>query len=203
MRSLTQWVLGTFASPVGVFILAILDSTLFFSMPLGIDTAVIVLAARSDTLAWVVPAIAAVGSALGAAITFWMGAKIGDEGLERYVPEKRLTRLRARVKNSGAVAFAIVDLIPPPFPFTLFVLAAGALEVRASLFFITLLVTRLIRFGIEAYLAVKLGRQIVAWLESDVVQHMITGFIVLAFLLTTLSIVRLVRSSRRPSHAAA
>ena len=179
-----------------MFVLALLDSTLFFSLPMGIDAAVIILAARSETLAWFVPGIATAGSAIGAALTFWMGEKIGDAGLERYVPARRLSRIRDRVRSSGAVAFAVVDLIPPPFPFTPFVLAAGALDVRRSLFFVTLVVTRLIRFGIEAYLAVRFGGRIITWLESDVVQNIIGGFIVLAVLLTTVSIIRLVRSSR-------
>jgi membrane protein YqaA with SNARE-associated domain len=42
----------------------------------------------------------------------------------------------------------------PPFPFTLFVLGAGALEVKPSTFFITLAVCRLVRFDTEALLAV-------------------------------------------------
>ena len=44
MRSFTKWVLATFTSPLGVFVLAALDSTLFFSVPFGIDAAVIIVA---------------------------------------------------------------------------------------------------------------------------------------------------------------
>jgi membrane protein YqaA with SNARE-associated domain len=146
--------------------------------------------------------VATAGSAAGAALTFWMGRKIGDKGLERYVPERQLTRVRERVKKSGAIAFAVIDLIPPPFPFTPFVLAAGALKVRAVLFFVTLVVTRLIRFGVEALLAVRYGRRIITWLESDLLQNIIAGFILLAVALTVLSIVRLVRSSRSQTRRA-
>jgi membrane protein YqaA with SNARE-associated domain len=203
MRSFTTWVLGTFTSPVGIFILAALDSTLFFSLPFGIDAAVIIMAARSHTLAWLVPFVATAGSAAGAALTFWMGGKIGENGLDRYVPSKRLDAIRKRIKSSGAIAFAAVDLIPPPFPFTPVVLAAGALEVSPTLFFVTLVVTRIVRFGVESILAVVFGRRILAWLESDLVQNIIFGFIVLAVILTLLGIVRLVRSSRPASRRAA
>jgi membrane protein YqaA with SNARE-associated domain len=201
--SLGQWVIAAFASPAGIFVLAVLDSTLFFSLPFGIDAAIIILAARSDTLAWTVPLIATTGSAIGAVLTFWMGRKIGDAGLERFVPPKRLERVRAKIKKSGAIALALVCLIPPPFPFTPFVLAAGALEVRPSVFFSTLVITRLVRFGIEALLAATYGKRILSWLESDLFHNIIAGLVVVAVALTAWSIYQLVRSSRSTTQKAA
>ena len=81
MRSFSHWIITLFASPAGVVVLAALDSTLFFSLPFGIDGAVIVLAARLHDLWWTVPLLATAGSIAGAALTFWMGATIGDHGL--------------------------------------------------------------------------------------------------------------------------
>jgi membrane protein YqaA with SNARE-associated domain len=203
MRSFTKWVLATFTSPLGVFVLAALDSTLFFSVPFGIDAAVIIVAARSDKVAWLVPFVASAGSVVGAALTFWMGVKIGDKGLERYVPENRLAPIRERIQRSGAIALAVADLIPPPFPFTAVVLAAGALDVSRYVFFVTLFASRMVRFGVEALLAVWFGKRILVWLESDLVQNIITGLIVLAVLLTVLGLVKIVRSSRPTSRRAA
>src|SRR3954464_10173059 len=162
MRSLSRAILAMFASPAGVLVLAALDSTLFFSWPFGIDTVVIVLAARRATLAWIVPLLAVAGSVAGAAVTFWMGRQIGEKGLDRYIPSNRLDRVRARVRDSGAIALGLLDLIPPPFPFTPFVLAAGALEVDTRLFFVTLAAARALRFGVEAALAVRYGKAILA-----------------------------------------
>ena len=196
MRGFSGWILGLFASPVGVVALAFLDSTLFFSLPFGIDAVVIILAARERELWWAVPLLATAGSVAGAAITFWMGTKIGEKGLERHVPPKRLEQIQARLKKSGAIALAVLDLIPPPFPFTPFVLAAGALKVKRRLFFIVLAVTRVIRFGLEAALALVYGRRIIAWLDSDIFKYVVFGCIVLAGLLTALSIVRVVRATR-------
>jgi membrane protein YqaA with SNARE-associated domain len=201
--SLGQWVISTFASPAGIFVLAALDSTLFFSVPFGLDAAIIIQAARSATLAWTVPLIATAGSVVGAILTFWMGRKIGDAGLERFVPKKRLDRVRARLKSSGAIALGIVCLIPPPFPFTPFVLAAGALEVKPSVFFSTLVITRLARFGIEALLAAIYGRQILSWLESDLFNNIIAALVGVAVLLSGWSIYQLVRSSRSSKAATA
>jgi membrane protein YqaA with SNARE-associated domain len=196
MRSFSKWIVTLCATPFGVVILAALDSTLFFSLPFGIDAAVIILAARLKELWWLAPLLATAGSVGGAALTFWMGIKIGENGLERYVPKRRLERIRARIKNSGAIALAVLDLIPPPFPFTPFVLAAGALEVKMSMFFVTLTICRVIRFGIEAALAVVYGQGVLAWLDSDLFHDIVSFFIVVAVALTALSIVKLVRSSR-------
>ena len=196
MRSFSKWIVTLCATPFGVVILAALDSTLFFSLPFGIDAAVVILAARLNDLWWTAPLLATAGSVGGAALTFWMGIKIGENGLERYVPKKRLERIRARIKNSGAIALAVLDLIPPPFPFTPFVIAAGALEVKTSMFFVTLTICRIIRFGIEAALAARYGQGVLAWLESDLFHDIVSFFIVLAAILTALSIVKLIQSSR-------
>ena len=195
MSSVSRWILGLFLSPLGVVVLAALDSTLFFSLPLGIDAVVVMLAARMKALAWIVPLLATFGGVVGAALTFWMGIKIGDAGLERYV-EARLERIRSRIRERGAIALAILDLMPPPFPFTLFVLAASALEVDVRLFFVTLAVCRLLRFGVEALLGVLYGRSILRLLDSDLFHDIVAGCIVLAIVLTALSIYKVVRSTR-------
>jgi membrane protein YqaA with SNARE-associated domain len=196
MRSFSKWFVTLCATPAGVVVLAALDSTLFFSLPFGIDAAVIILAARLKDLWWTVPLLATLGSVAGATLTFWMGVKIGEQGLDRYVPARRLNRVRARIRNSGAIALAALDLIPPPFPFTPFVLAAGALEVKTSTFFIVLTVCRVLRFGVEAALAATYGNGVLAWLESDLFQDIVSVFIVAAVLLTAISIVKLIRSTR-------
>lgn len=203
MRAFTHWILAICASPAGVIILAALDSTLFFSLPFGIDGAVILLAARMRAFWWIVPLLATAGSIAGAALTFWMGIKIGEQGLERWVPEKRLVQVRAKVRQSGAIALAVLDLIPPPFPFTPFVLAAGALEVRARTFFITLVLCRLLRFGFEAALALVYGDRIMSWFDSDLFHDVVMLFIALAVLLTVLSIVQVIRATRPARRRAA
>ena len=203
MRALSHWIIALCATPGGVVVLAALDSTLFFSLPFGIDAAVIILAARMRELWWIVPLLATSGSIAGAALTFWMGAKIGEQGLERWVPEKRLAQVRARVRTKGAVALAVLDLIPPPFPFTPFVLAAGALEVQPRTFFVTLTVCRLFRFGLEAALALVYGQRILTALDSDLFHDIVVFFIGIAIALTALSLVQVVRATRPPTRKGA
>lgn len=195
MRAFTHWIITLCASPVGVIVLAALDSTLFFSLPFGIDAAVILLSARLHALAWIVPLLAAGGSVAGAWLTFWMGEKIGEKGLDHFVDARRLDKIRAKIADSGAVALAVLDFIPPPFPFTAFVLAAGALEVNRATFFVTLVGVRIVRFGVEAVLAVYYGRRIIGWMDSDLFHDIVAFVMIAAFVLTALSLVKLIRST--------
>ena len=204
MRTLTQWVLATFTSPVGILLLAALDSTLFFWLPFGVDAATIVFAMRGVAPWWAVALLTTAGSIAGSLVTFWMGAKVGDAGLGRLVSEKHLESARRRIKKSTRAAMlAVPSLIPPPFPFTPIVLAAGALDVRRPTFFATLTVCRFVRFGGEAYLARRYGPETLDWLESPVVEYIVLGFLALGVLLTAVTIVRVVRAPRKSRRRAA
>jgi hypothetical protein len=142
MRALSHWIIALCASPAGVIVLAALDSTVFFSLPFGIDAAVIILAARMRELWWLVPLLATAGSVAGATLTFWMGVRSASRdssagcrasGRQRSAPgcaRKAPSPRRARPD-------------PPPFPFTPFVLAAGALDGPRT-FFVTLTVCRVL-----------------------------------------------------------
>ena len=203
MKTVSAWIVGLIASPIGILVLAALDSTIFFSFPGGIDAAVVVLAARGGPAPWIATLLATAGSVGGAALTFWTGAKIGAPGLQRHMPATRLARVRRKVHNAGAIGLAVLDLIPPPFPFTPFILAAGALTVDITTFFVTLAVCRLIRFGLEALLAAIYGQALLAWFDSDLFHDIVLALSVLGLTMTVLSLVKLVASSRSQRHHAA
>jgi membrane protein YqaA with SNARE-associated domain len=183
----------------GAFVFGVLDSSLVFFMPFGIDALVIYLAARDQHLFWMYPLLATAGSLVGAAVTFWIGQKAGEVGLERLVDERRLNRFRDRARNRGAVAMAIPALLPPPFPLTVFTLTCGALAVNRWLFFGTFGAMRLLRFGVEATLARLYGRGILRVLESDSFQIVVIAFIVVAVVGTIASAVVLWRKAHRPA----
>ena len=187
---------GLFLSTGGLFVLAAAESTVFFWFPFGVDAAVILLVARSDERAWLYPLIATAGSVLGTALTLWMGKKIGETGIARYVPEKRLKAVKAKVKKKGAVAIALLGIIPPPFPFTPFVLASGALKVNIPRFLAALALVRLTRFGAEALLAARFGGPVLRWLNSDAMQFFVGGLIALAIVGTAVMLYSLSRRRR-------
>jgi len=191
-----QSIFGFFVTWWGAAVLAALDTSMLFFLPFGVDAVVIFLAARDDQWFWIYPLLATGGSLAGATFTFWIGRKLGDHGLERLVSERRLERVRCRVKDSGAIAMAMAALLPPPFPLTPFILTCGALDVNKWRFFGTFGAIRLLRFGVEAVLARIYGERVLRVLQSDAFQTVIMGFVVIAVLGTIVSGVLLWRGSR-------
>jgi membrane protein YqaA with SNARE-associated domain len=190
--------LGFFLTWWGVCLFAALDASMVFFLPFGIDALVIYLSARNGMFFWIYPLLAAAGSVTGAAVTYWVGRKVGEIGLERLVSSHRFERFRRHVQKQGAVAMAFAALLPPPFPLTPFVLTCGALEVDRVIFFGTFAVMRLIRFGGEAALARIYGRGVLRVIESNSFQSLVIAFIFVAVVGTLVSGVMLWRNARQP-----
>ena len=191
MRSL----IGYFLTPAGLVLLGILDSTLIFFLPLGLDVVLIILCARDPQMFWAYALLATAGSVTGAAGTYWLGMKAGSDGLSRWIGEAKLARVRNRVSGKAAAGVAALAIIPPPFPFTALVLASGAFALDATRFFTTLTGVRLVRFGLEAALAARYGQQILAWMESTAFEVTVAVFIVLALAGTGISAYSAFRSA--------
>lgn len=212
MTRLSRLAFGVFLSAGGLFVLAALDATVFFAFPFGIDAAVIILSVRHPHASWEYPVLATAGSLAGTIVTFWMGRKIGEVGLAKYVTKRRLAKTKVAVRKKGAVTIALLGAIPPPFPFTAFVLASGALDVDAARFLGALAGVRLARFGAEALLAARYGTSVLRWIDSEAVQLVVTGMIGVAIVASAVSLFALLgRRARRvaalavlvsaPSHA--
>jgi membrane protein YqaA with SNARE-associated domain len=191
-----QGIFGFFLTWWGAVLMAALDTSMLFFLPFGIDALVIYLAARNENLFWLYPILATIGSLAGAGVTFWLGKKAGEVGLERLVPRHRLERMRCSVRDSGAIALAVPALLPPPFPLTPFILTCGALDVDRWRFFVTFGTIRLLRFGVEATLARIYGQSVLRVLQSEAFQVVITGFVVVAVLGTIASGVILWRQTQ-------
>lgn len=195
MRALFFSILAWFLTPLGVVLMGVLDASLVFILPFGIDFVVIVMTARKPELFWLYALLATIGSVIGAVATFWIGRKIGEVGLARFVNARRLERAKARV-GRGEVVVAALAIIPPPFPFTPFVLTSGALALNPWPFFGTLATARVLRFGVEGALASYYGRQILRWMKTPMFEAIIGTLIALAVIATIASAIALVRSTR-------
>ena len=202
MRSLFHSFAGYFLTIPGVLVLAALDSSMVFFLPLGIDFVVIILSARRAELFWLYALLATFGSVIGAALTYWIGRKVGEHGLSRLVKPSRLARIEKPVNHSAAVSVAALAIVPPPFPFTAFVLTSGALGADAWRFFVTLAGVRLLRFLTEAALAAHYGRGILSWMESKTFTVTVAAMIGLAMIGTIVSGIVLYRGSRSRQPAA-
>jgi membrane protein YqaA with SNARE-associated domain len=197
MRSLFNSLLSYFLTPAGVLVMGALDASVVFFLPLGIDFVVVIMTARSPELFWLYALLAAAGSVVGAALTYWMGRKAGEHGLSRLVRPSTLRRVQQRVTHSAAVPIAALGVIPPPFPFTAFILASGAWKLNAWTFLSTVAVVRLVRFGVEGALAARYGKGILTWMESTTFTVVIIALAVLAVGGTIVSAVAIYRGTRR------
>jgi membrane protein YqaA with SNARE-associated domain len=191
---------GYFLSWWGALLLSFLDSTLLFVIPFGNDALVVYLAARDPELFWLYALLMTAGSVGGTWLTYWIGQKVGDEGLPRFVSRTNLDRLRQRVNDSGAGTVAIAAALPPPFPLTPFVLTCGALHVNRTRFLVLFAVMRLLRFGTEATLARTYGTGVLKILHSRVVETAVILLIVAAVAGTVISGILLWRRTRQPQH---
>lgn len=192
MPSYFSW----FLSPLGLLVLATLDSTVAFFLPFANDSVIIYLAASHPELFWLYPLVAVAGGLLGGATTYWVGKRIGEQGIERWVGPRRLEAARRKAHATGAVALALPALIPPPFPFTPFMLASGALRVNPWRFFSVVAAGRFLRFMAEAILARMYGRKLLVWMESDLFRGVVWGFVALALAGSAWSIYMLVKKTR-------
>jgi|SRR5829696_4563853 len=202
MRSLFNSLLGYFLTPGGLLLMGALDSSVVFFLPLGIDFVVIILTARKPDLFWMYAVLAAVGSIAGASLTFWIGRKVGEAGLARLLKPSTLRRVEQRVNKSPAFIVAALGIIPPPFPFTAFLLTSGACRVNPWQFVTALGGVRLVRFFIEAALAAHYGRGILAWMQSRTFTAAVISLSVLAGIGTIVSAISVIRSSKSRSGSA-
>lgn len=189
--------LGYFLTPAGLLLLGALDASVVFFLPLGIDFVVIILSARKPELFWLYALLATLGSILGAAFTFWLGRKVGEAGLKRLVKPSTLKKVEHRVGHSAAATVAALGIIPPPFPFTAFVLVSGACRINPWQFLSALAGVRLVRFLIEAGLAAYYGRGILTWMQSKTFTGLVVILTTLAIIGTIVSAIAMYRSVRR------
>ena len=191
--STTGWVLRTFMRMglLGLFLMSALDSS-FLVLPFGNDLLLIALVSSNrNSLIWIAyVVISALGSLVGVFVIDLIMRKAGETGLERFISKRRIEKLKGKLENKAGVTVFVATLIPPPFPFTPAVMTASALQSPRGQLLLAVFLGRLVRFGIEAVLALYFGRQVLAFMNSDVVTYIVYALIGIAVILSTLSLLR-------------
>ena len=182
---------------LGLFLMSALDSS-FLVLPFGNDLLLIALVSSNrESLWWIAYVIvSAIGSVVGVFFVDLLMRKAGETGLERFVSRKRIDKLKAKLENKAGITVFIATLIPPPFPFTPAVMTASALQSPRGQLLLAVFLGRLLRFGIEAVLALYFGRQLIAFMNSDVVTYIVYGLIGIGVILSTLSLLRWLKRNK-------
>jgi membrane protein YqaA with SNARE-associated domain len=141
--------------------------------------------------------MASAGSVLGCLFTDWVSRKGGEEGLEKRVSKRRLDYVQAQVKKRAGFALALASLMPPPFPFTAFVIVAAALKYPRIRLLGIVGACRILRFGAEALLAKRFGSQILRDADTPWVQGFVLAIVVISVAGTGYSLYEWTKRSKR------
>ncbi len=143
--------------PFGIFAIALLDSALI-PLPGGPDAVMILLSAARPAWMPLYALAGTIGSVIGCIILYYISCRAGSRALERVSVEKR-ARVKELVDRYDVLSVLIASVLPPPFPFKLFVITAGVFRLSLLRFAVAIAAGRAFRFLLEGYFAVRYGEQ--------------------------------------------
>jgi membrane protein YqaA with SNARE-associated domain len=103
---------------------------------------------------------------LGCYLLYGVAWRGGESFLRRRFSGARVNRGLELYQRHGLLAVIVPSLLPPPVPFKLFVLLAGAARVSPLKFGAAVLVGRGIRYFGQGYLAVRYGERAAAIVQA-------------------------------------
>lgn len=151
-----------------MFAVAGIDSA-FFGVPLDPVVATYVYQNRSQALLY--PLMAAAGSAAGCIVLYWIGYKGGEVLLLKRMSRAKFEGIRTTFDRHEFWALLVPSMMPPPFPFKVFVLAASAFEMRFWHFLLAIFIGRLVRYLVLAVLVLRFGTQAMAMGSNLLAKH--------------------------------
>jgi len=162
LKFVTKWLtrlseyLITFGA-FGLFAVALLDST-FVPLPSSVDALMLLLSTTYPSWMLLYAFMATSGSALGCLILYLISRRAGARALNRF-SEPKQRRVKNWIERYDMFAVLAATLLPPPFPFKLFVVSAGVFRFSLLRFMLAIIVGRAFRFLLEGYFAVRYGVQ--------------------------------------------
>ena len=178
MKPLGVWGLGG---------LAFVDAGLF-PIPPTMDLVVAGYVTQAHSRLVLYAFVAALGSALGSLIPYFIGRAGGELFLLKRINRERFEKLRDRFGKQEFLAIAIPAMIPPPFPLKVFEFAAGVFEMKVVWFFTAIFVGKFLRFILWAAITVFYGPAIVRTVSHTFHQHLGIVLAVLGVLAVLLGI---------------
>ena len=185
---------------LGLLLLGILDSSFLF-MPLGNDLLVVALTASHHDRMPYYAVMAATGSVIGSFLTDVVCRKGGEKGIEQNLSKRTFQYVQGKIKNNAGPALALACVLPPPFPFTPFIMVMAAMQYPRWKMLGIVAVGRVVRFSVEGGLAIAYGRHILDLAKNSILQQVIIGLVVISIIGSVWSIWGWVKRGQR--HASA
>jgi membrane protein YqaA with SNARE-associated domain len=159
LLAISTWVRLRRLGGWGLVLLGVADNSV---IPLtgSMDVLTIWLAARHREPWPYYALMATIGAVIGGYITYSLARKGGKQAMERRLSKRKAAKVYQRFERWGFGAIAIPAVLPPPFPFVPFLLAAGAMQYSRLKFLGALVLGRGVRYSIAAYLGVVYGTHI-------------------------------------------
>jgi membrane protein YqaA with SNARE-associated domain len=141
----------------GLFAVALLDSA-FVPLPSSADALMLLLTTAHPSWMLLYAFMATAGSAIGCWILYSISRRAGARALRRF-SEAKQKRVKDLIERYDMAAVLVATLLPPPFPFKLFVVTAGVFRFSLTRFMIAIVAGRAFRFLLEGFFAVRYGEQ--------------------------------------------
>ncbi|HEV2426090.1 MAG TPA: VTT domain-containing protein [Terriglobia bacterium] len=139
----------------GLFLINALDSSIL-AFPLINDLLLIHMSARHPNLGPYYAVCCTAGSIAGSFAIYYLGK--GGGRIFRRNPEMREAgRARRWLRRNDFATVLVVSLLPPPTPFKVVPIVAGAMGMKRSRLLSALIIGRGIRFAFEAWVGVRYG----------------------------------------------
>jgi membrane protein YqaA with SNARE-associated domain len=152
----------------GIGALAIIDSA---AIPVPIDALLIDYVANDHKRFLLYCFMAALGSAVGSLLPYYLGRAGGELFLLKRINRQRYEQLRDRFEKQEFFAIMVPAMMPPPMPVKLFEFAAGVFEMKSLWFFCAILVGKFVRFLIWAVITITYGPKILDTIVKTIRAH--------------------------------
>jgi len=152
----------------GIGALALIDSS---TVPVPIDALLIDYVAQDHKRFLLYCFMAALGSAIGSMLPYYLGRAGGELFLLKRINRQRYEQMRDRFEKQEFLAIMVPAMMPPPMPVKLFEFAAGVFEMKPLWFFSAILVGKFVRFLIWAIITITYGPAILHTITRTIHEH--------------------------------
>jgi membrane protein YqaA with SNARE-associated domain len=141
----------------GLFLINVLDSSIL-AFPLINDLLLIHMATRQPASAPLYALYCTAGSIAGSFAIYYLG-KGGGRIFKRNPEMREAGRARRWLTRNDFATVLVAALLPPPTPFKVVPIVAGAMGMKRSRLLSSLLLGRGFRFAVEAWVGVRYGAE--------------------------------------------